>query len=389
MRKILHLSYDLRDRYNREVTTAVSNLINVSRAKFNPFIIDLVRVQKFKQEMIKLKESGHLMINVFGLPYGLLMYWSQNRAYNFVSKAESQGLINLTDFNLIHAHKLTFEGVAGLKLAQKLNIPLVVTLRQTDTIVFNRKPGSIDYFKPVIKSCHRFFYLIPQILVRMKRIFGDSFYDEFIAPKAVFLPNIVDRNISQEGYRVDRGVFLIVLRMTKKSVKRKNLKRLLHALKLLDNKDIKLRIIGDGEYKSTIHSWVGKLNLQGQVLFEGAIPNKDIDKYFGTAEAFLLPSLSETFGMVYAEALLNGTPIMYSKDYLGFDGVFEGVGVGVNPISIESISDGISDLLKNSSSYREKINSLEQSGEFNIFSSNYIKNKYNSVIEEVCNEHFP
>jgi hypothetical protein len=93
--------------------------------------------------------------------------------------------------------------------------------------------------------------------------------------------------------------------------------------------------------------------------------------------------------MVYAEALLNGTPIMYSKDYLGFDGVFEGVGVGVNPMSIESISDGISDLLKNSSSYREKINSLEQSGEFNIFSSNYIKNKYNSVIEEVCNEHYP
>jgi glycosyltransferase involved in cell wall biosynthesis len=220
------------------------------------------------------------------------MYWSQNRAYNFVNKVASQGLINLNDLNLIHAHKLTFEGIAGCKLAQKLNIPLVVTLRQTDTTVLYRKPGSVNYFKPVIKNCNRFFYLNPQILIRMKRIFGDSFYNEFIAPKAVFLPNIVDRNISQEECKVDRGVFLTVLRMSKKSVKRKNLQRLLYALKSLDNKNIKLIIIGDGEYKSTIHSWVEKLNLQDQVLFEGAIPNKDIDKYFGTAEAFLLPSLS-------------------------------------------------------------------------------------------------
>ena len=98
MKNILHLSYDLRDRNNREVTTAVSNLINASRAEFNPFIINLVRVQKFKQEMIKLKEDRHLMINGFGLPYGILMYWSQSRVFNYVKKAESQGLINLNDF---------------------------------------------------------------------------------------------------------------------------------------------------------------------------------------------------------------------------------------------------------------------------------------------------
>ena len=122
MKKILHLSYDLRDRQNREVTTAVSKLIDVSRSQFDPFIIDLVRVTNPKQEMIKLKNPEHLMLNVFGLPFGLLMKWSQERAFKRVKKAGSQNLINLNEFSMIHAHKLTFEGIAGYKLAKSLNV---------------------------------------------------------------------------------------------------------------------------------------------------------------------------------------------------------------------------------------------------------------------------
>ena len=56
--------------------------------------------------------------------------------------------------------------------------------------------------------------------------------------------------------------------------------------------------------------------------------------------AFVMPSFSETFGMVYAEALLNGTPILYSKD-TGFDGLFDNVGVVVDPHSLVSIGEGL------------------------------------------------
>jgi len=383
MRKILHLSYDLRDRHNREVTTAVSKLINVSRSKFDPFIIDLVRVTNPQQEMIRLREPGHLMINVFGLPYGLLMNWSQNRAFNRIKKAEAQNFVSLNEYSMVHAHKLTFEGIAGYRLAIELDIPLVVTLRQTDTMVFNRKPGAVESFKPIIKSCERFFYLIPQILKRMKRIFGEEFFNKYIEHKAVLLSNIVERNISNEEAVVDHNVLLTVLRMTKKSVERKNLKRLLMAIKLLNRENIKLRIIGDGEYLPTIRSWVDQFNINDKIIFEGTIPNKNIDKYFRSTEAFLLPSISETFGMVYAESLLNGTPIMYSKNYRGFDGYFDGVGVGVDPKSVESIKNGIIDLLDNNGNYRKKINELGKSGEFKIFNTDYIKNKYNGVLNEV------
>ena len=384
MKKILHLSYDLRDRQNREVTTAVSKLIDVSRSQFDPFIIDLVRVVNPQHEKIELKNSEHLMINILGLPFGLLMKWSQDRAYTKIKKADSQKLINLSEFSMIHSHKLTFEGIAGYKLASNLNIPLIVTLRQTDTYVFNNKPGAVEAFKPIIKYCDRFIYLIPQILKRMNNIFGDEFFEKYIQHKAVHLSNIVERNISNVDAKIDGNILLTVMRMTKKSVERKNLKNLLKAFSLLNRENLKLRIIGDGEYLPTIRSWIDEFKLNDKVIFEGAIPNEEIDKYYKSAQAFLLPSISETFGMVYAESLLNGTPIMYSKDYLGFDGYFDGVGAGVDPKSVESIKNGIIDLLDNGDNYRINISDLEKAGEFRIFSTDYITEKYNSVLSEMC-----
>ena len=89
---------------------------------------------------------------------------------------------------------------------------------------------------------------------------------------------------------------------------------------------------------------------------------------------------SQTYN--YAEALQNGTPILYSKGYLGFDGFFENVGVGVNPKSIEAIKNGILDLLINGNKYRKQINILMKSGEFNIFNSDYITKRYQSVVTD-------
>jgi hypothetical protein len=118
-------------------------------------------------------------------------------------------------------------------------------------------------------------------------------------------------------------------------------------------------------------------------MFEGSLENDKIDTHFMSAEALLLPSISETFGMVYAESLLSGCPIMYSKNYLGFDEFFEGVGTGVDPMSVDSIREGIEDLYDNGSKYRMNIESLKNTDEFRVFTIDYIREKYNSTIMEV------
>ena len=384
MKKILHISYDLRDRYDRKVTPAIGKLITLSKSSFDTFTIDLARVPNPKNELIKLISPNHLKINVFGFPYGLFMNWSQSRVYDFLTKANENNF-NISQFDIIHSHKLSFEGLVGYKLSLKYNLPLVVTLRQTDTMVLNRKPGAIATFKPVIERCEKMFYLIPEILVRMKMLFGEKFFTENIEPKTVFMPNIVERKLNvNTNENVQGKHFVTVLKMNKRIVKRKNIKNLLIAFSQIKNYDVKLTVVGDGDYKDEIEKWVRNLNLVDKVTFTGNVENDQIDSYYRKAEAFLLPSISESFGLVYAESLLNGTPIMYSTGYLGFDGFFDGVGVGVDPMSTDSIADGIIDLINNSESYRQNIKRLSEAGEFKIFNSEFIGNRYIETINEVC-----
>ena len=385
MKKILHISYDLRDRYDRKVTPAISRLIDLSKEEFDTFTIDLVRTPNPLNENMKLISPDHLKINAFGFPFGILMNRTQNRVVEFISKASKKNMIDLSEISLIHSHKMSFEGLVGYKLSLKHDIPLVITLRQTDAMVINRKPGAIRTFKPVIKRCKKIFYLIPQILIRMEELLGENFFRENMKQKAVFLPNIVERQVSEDkGDQVQKGHFVTVLKMNKRIVRRKNIKKLLKAFSQLKNYEVTLTIVGDGEYRNVVERWVRKYNLVDKVVFAGNIPNDQIDIYYKRAEAFLLPSFSESFGLVYAEALLNGTPIMFSKGYLGFDGFYDGVGVGVNPRSIKSIADGIIDLNNNGEVYRKNIKELSEAGEFNIFNSKYIGKKYIETINEIC-----
>ncbi len=383
MKKILNISYDLRDRHNRKVTPAVNNLINITRSDFEPIIIDLVRVSNPIGEYIRTESPNHIRINVFGLPYGLLMYFTQNRVFKFLTKNDFAAKIKLKDIDIIHSHKLTFEGFLGHKLSQYLNVPHIVTLRQTDTFVFEKKAGAINKFKPVIENSRKIIYLIPGMLVKMEQIFGKAYFSKHIASKAVLISNVVDKKNPTLISNIEKGNFLTVLKMSKTCVLRKNIKRLLIAFSNIKEIQIKLMLVGSGDYLYKVKNWVRGLKLSDKVHFAGKINNEKIDSYYVKAEALLLPSISESFGLVYAESLLNGIPIMYSKDHLGFDGFFEGVGVAVNPLSVESIKDGILDLYANGDIYRENIKRLNEEGKFKIFSSEYVAEKYFNIISNL------
>lgn len=68
-----------------------------------------------------------------------------------------------------------------------------------------------------------------------------------------------------------------------------------------------LTIIGFGPQDEMLKSIAGS-----NVKFLGAINNKDLPKYYRSADVFVLSSYSETWGLVVEEALNNGTPVIVS-----------------------------------------------------------------------------
>ncbi|HDM8191467.1 TPA: glycosyltransferase family 4 protein [Vibrio harveyi] len=98
--------------------------------------------------------------------------------------------------------------------------------------------------------------------------------------------------------------FLFIGRLTEV----KNLERLIEAFNVLEN--YKLKIIGTGEksYELKLKS-ISKNNVE----FLGAIENKYLKQYFLETNFLILPSLSETWGLVVDEALFHNVPVIISK----------------------------------------------------------------------------
>ena len=374
---ILHISYDLRPSVS---TAAVRSLISSSSGKFNNISVDLMRVTKRASENIVKRGEDYLEINSFGLPLSLFLISNLKRAGEKIFNS-----INMSDnIDIIHSHKLTFEGYIGYIYAKKLNIPLVITLRQTDFELYKYRPDLRSTYREIIKYASIIFYIVPGMVDLLIERAGEEFYKKYAQSKMVYLPNIVEVMApmeSQNGFK--RNTLLTVLRMTKESVRRKNIKRLVMALSEIKDIDWKLNLVGSGEYYNEIVDWTIKYKIRDRINFAGNVENKDLGKYYSEAEAFILPSLMESFGMVYAESLLNGTPVLYSKGVLGFDGVFNGIGPAVDPWSVESIRDGIRDILNENMQYRNKIRELSESGEFQIFNPDYIGKVYSEAIEAV------
>ncbi len=69
----------------------------------------------------------------------------------------------------------------------------------------------------------------------------------------------------------------------------------------------------DGE-KENLERWVRELEIESRVVFTGALYGKEKRDFLANADLFVLPSHTENFGIVYAESLAAGTPIVASTN---------------------------------------------------------------------------
>lgn len=70
---------------------------------------------------------------------------------------------------------------------------------------------------------------------------------------------------------------------------------------------------GDVDYISDLKNKVSSLNLSGQVSFVGAVYGEQKWKLIRDADILVLPSYSENYGLIVAEALASGTPVITTK----------------------------------------------------------------------------
>jgi len=117
------------------------------------------------------------------------------------------------------------------------------------------------------------------------------------------------------------------------------------------------------------------------VEYKGIIKDKNLlMKALRNNALFAMPSIHDTFGLTYLEALSQQLPVIYTKRQ-GIDGLFEDknnpVGIAVNPLSVDEIAEAIKAILTNPNIYSNR------QVDFSMFNWNNIADKYISDYEEV------
>jgi glycosyltransferase involved in cell wall biosynthesis len=95
---------------------------------------------------------------------------------------------------------------------------------------------------------------------------------------------------------------------------KKGLDVLLHAFARIAPKrpELRLQLAGDGPLRGPLEDLARKLSLEGRVEFLGWRGRAEVAQLLRRCRAFVLPSRSEPFGMVVAEALVSGCPVVAS-----------------------------------------------------------------------------
>jgi glycosyltransferase involved in cell wall biosynthesis len=95
---------------------------------------------------------------------------------------------------------------------------------------------------------------------------------------------------------------------------KKGIENLLRALKRLDEK-VGLVVCGTGEpgYASSLRMLATELKLSGRVKFAGQMDGQAKSQAFWNADICVVPSHTENFAMVVAEALAHGVPVIASR----------------------------------------------------------------------------
>lgn len=380
--KILHISFDYSNANVGKSTVVVADLINETSKYSVPKIISLKRTSNIFSEKSTSISANILEFHLFGFPYGLFLYSNMRRTKSVITKYIGNNNPDFQNADIIHSHKLTFEGFVGYFLAKEFGKPLFISIRQTDFFVLKYRPDLKSFCKNILTYASTIFIIAPYMKRRLIQIFGDDFYNNIISQKLVYLPNPVNTKNFYPSDNPAKKNFLTILWLNKKAIKRKNLYRLFLAIKSLNNPDIVLDVIGHGDYEKKVKEWTKELDIEKQINFIGFVKNDQVTKYLNNCKAFLLPSHSETFGVAYAEALLCGVPILYTKG-TGFDGMFEDVGVSVNSKDVLSIAQGIKKLNKDHERIRETIRHKLSNGIFNIFSRENIGEVYSDRITKI------
>lgn len=288
----------------------------------------------FLSEGIETRHVSRRKMAVRGVSYSVYL-WSAVAAYR---RLQDDGLRP----DVIHAH-VYGAGVPAALIARRSRIPLVLT--EHSSHVARRSLGWAETRKA------RFAYSSAARILPVSRFLLEAIRSYGIDRPSEVVPNAVDTSIffppDAAEKRDARRRLLFVGNL--EPLHLKGFPTLLQALVLLRERQggWRLDVVGDGPERARYAISVTESGLNEYVTFHGSRPKTAVAQAMREADLLVLPSRIETFGVVAAEALVSGLPVV-STNVGGIPEIVdEGSGRLVPPDDPVALADALYRVLAN------------------------------------------
>jgi glycogen(starch) synthase len=263
------------------------------------------------EETLRLKQGTHGgnvgSAFIGGMHYGGNMYDEVHRyAALAVELAVSE------QFDVVHAHDwMTYP--AGIAVAAISGKPLIVHVHSTE---FDRSGENVNQ---MIYDIER------RGMEQADKVIAVSYFTRNIiisrygisSEKVEVVYNSVQRNgndnwaLTESGIKKDEKIVLFLGRITMQKGPEYFLQAAKKVLELMDN--VKFVMVGSGDLMHRSIEMAAGLGIGQKVLFTGFLRGEEVQKIYEMADLYVMPSVSEPFGIAPLEALDNDVPVIISK----------------------------------------------------------------------------
>ncbi len=249
-----------------------------------------------------------------------------------------ENLIKEVDIDIIHGHYLFPAGAAACDAGSKNNIKTYVTAHGSDMFEMYKKQS---FMRPFINKVLKRADVVFAVSNALKKEILSTNVSGIESKTRLYWNSVDIKKFSKDNKNILESRGKPIVLFVGNIIKRKNVNLILEAKKQ-SNVDYEVVVVGDGPLLNELKNKVEKENIS-DVRFLGS--RSDVENIIPGCDVLVLPSFSESFGLVLIEALACEKPVIGSNVGGISEIITDDVGLLVDPNDSLTLSDAIDKII--------------------------------------------
>jgi len=227
-------------------------------------------------------------------------------------------LTRKNDYHIIHYFFSLPTALLRFLPGKHRQVPYLISLRGSDVPNYDTYNKSLQIAHKALMPITRKIWRESARVVALSTDLAQSASESDSSVRIDIVPNGIEsemfvyeptiREKAKSTAHAERVELICVARL----IERKGVQHLLHAVKQM-NESIFLTIVGEGNFMGELQVLAAELDLTSKVKFYGYCPREKLVTLYNNSDVFVLPSMAESFGMVFVEAMSCGLPVIGAR----------------------------------------------------------------------------